>query len=69
MVHLCLGGLYSWNSQYVANLPGALFVLLCFDRSLFSSLCLLMSIVEPTEEGTTQPKRNKEATRRTTDCL
>ena len=28
-----------------------------------------MSTVEPTEEGTTQPKRNKETTRSTTDCL
>ena len=42
---------------------------LCFNRSLFSSLCLLMSTVEPTEEGTTQPKRNKETTRSTTNCL
>ena len=36
---------------------------LSFDRSLF------LSAVEPTEEGTTQPKRNKETTRSTTDCL
>ena len=28
-----------------------------------------MSPVEPTEEGTTQPKRNKETTTSTTDCL
>ena len=28
-----------------------------------------MSDVEPTEEGTTQPKRNQETTRSTTDCL
>ena len=42
---------------------------LSFDRSLFSSLCLLMSTVEPTEEVTTEPKRNKETTRTTTDCL
>ena len=38
-------------------------------RSLFSSLCLLMSTVQPTEEGTTEPNRNKETTRSTTDCL
>ena len=44
-------------------------VVLCFDRPLLSSLCLLMSTVEPTAEGTRQPKRNKETTRRTTDCL
>jgi hypothetical protein len=37
-------------------------VVLCFDRPLLSSLCLLMSTVEPTAEGTTQPKRNKETT-------
>ena len=36
---------------------------------MVSSLCLLMSTVEPTEEGTPQPKRNKETTRSTTDCL
>ena len=46
-----------------------LVVLLCFDRPLLSSLCLLMSTVEPTAEGTTQPKRNKETTRSTTNCL
>ena len=40
-------------------------VVLCFDRPLLSSLCLLMSTVEPTAEGTTQPKRNKETTRST----
>ena len=40
-------------------------VVLCFDRPLLSSLCLLMSTVEPTAEGTTQPKRNKETTRGT----
>ena len=45
------------------------FAVLCFDRSLFSPLCLLMSTVEPTEEGATQPKRNKETTRSATDCL
>ena len=28
-----------------------------------------MSTVEPIEEGTTQPKRNKETTRGTIDCL
>ena len=28
-----------------------------------------MSTVEPTEEGTTQPKRNQETTRSITDCL
>ena len=44
-------------------------VVLCFDRPLLSSLCLLMSTVEPTAEGTTQPKRNKETTRSTTDRL
>ena len=38
-------------------------VVLCFGRPLLCSLCLLMSIVEPTAEGTTQPKRNKETTR------
>ena len=36
------------------------FSVLCFDKSLFSSFCLLMSTVERTEEGTTQPKRNQE---------
>ena len=40
-------------------------VVLCFDRPLFSPLYLLMSTVEPTAEGTTQPKRNKETTRST----
>ena len=40
-----------------------------YTNLLFSSLCLVMSTVEPTEEGTTQPKRNKETTRSTTDCL
>ena len=44
-------------------------VVLCFDRPLLSSLCLLMSTVEPTAEGTTQPERNKETTRSITDCL
>ena len=48
--------------------PPFFFAVLCFDRSLFSSFCLPMSIAEPTEEGTTQPKRNKETTRSTTDC-
>ena len=43
------------------------FVVLCFDRLLVSSHCLLVSTVEPTEEGTTEPKRNKETTRSTTD--
>ena len=38
-------------------------VVLCFERPLLS--CLLMSTVEPTAEGTTQPKRNKETTRST----
>ena len=41
----------------------------CFERSLFSSLGLLISTAEPIEEGTTQPKRNMETTRSTTDCL
>ena len=40
-------------------------VVLCFDRPLLSSLCLLISTVEPTAEGTTQPERNKETTRST----
>ena len=40
-------------------------VVLCFDRPVLSSLCLLISTVEPTAEGTTQPKRNKETTRST----
>ena len=40
-------------------------VVLCFDRPLSSSLCVLMFTVEPTTEGTTQPKRNKETTRST----
>ena len=49
--------------------PFFFFALLCFDRSLFSSLCLLMSAVEPTEEGTTHPNSNQETTRSTTGCL
>ena len=40
-------------------------VVLCFDRPLLSSLCLLISTVERTEEGATQPKRTKETTRST----
>ena len=43
------------------------FAVLWFYRSLFSSLCLWMSTIKPTEEGTTQPKRNKETTISTTD--
>ena len=54
-----------WSCQPVATQAQTL----CFDRSLLSSLCLLMSTVEPTDEGTTQHKRNKETTRSTTDCL
>ena len=40
------------------NLLCSFFFLLC--RSLFSLLCLLMFAAEPTDEGTTQHKRNKE---------
>ena len=58
------------RSRLTYSLPFFSFlVVLCFDRPLLSSLCLLMSTVEPTAEGTTQPKRNKETTRSTTDCL
>ena len=49
--------------------PPFFFAVLCFDRSWSSLLCLLMSTVEPTAEGTPQPKRNKETARGTTDCL
>ena len=49
--------------------PFFLFAVLCFNRPWFSSLCLLMSAVEPTLEGTTQPERNTETTRITSDCL
>ena len=49
--------------------PVFFLAVLCFGRLLFSSLCVLMSTVEPIEELTTQPKRNKETTRSTTDCL
>ena len=72
------GRLNSWDRRYVASQAAAgyiyqpvffiFFAVLCCDRSLFSSRCLLRSTVEPTEEAT-QPKRNKETTRSTTDCL
>ena len=64
-----------WGQGHIVRSDFFLFFLVffcavvCFDRSLFSSLCLLMSTVEPTEEGTTPPKRNKEATRSATGCL
>ena len=35
----------------------------------FLSLCFLVSTVEPTQAGATQPKRNKETTRSTANCL
>ena len=46
------------RSRLTSVSPPFLFflVVLCFDRPLLSSLCLLMSTVEPTAEGTAQPK-------------
>ena len=57
----------AWHPGYFNDAVCAVRAVL--GRHLFSSFCLLMSTVEPDVEGTTQPKRNKETTRSTTDCL